>query len=108
MTPICSGFYKNVVVTLNNATCTSCLQTSCCESVNACFKPTATGGESDCTLLQSCINTAIMNDPADGGGDAGGKLQDDIQLCRDAHSASVGLEQTWVACLSAHCKTECQ
>ena len=97
----------SLVVTLNNATCTSCLQTNCCESVNACFRSTADGGDSDCSLLQSCINTAIAANSGDGG-DAGAKLQEDIQLCRDAHPASVGLEQAWVSCLSAHCKTDCQ
>ena len=102
------GGMCTLVVTLNNATCTSCMQASCCDSVNACFKPTSTGAESDCSLLQTCINNAITANPADGGGDAGGRLRDDIQTCRDAHPASVGLENAWVACLSAHCQNDCK
>ena len=84
------------------------MQANCCESVNACFKPMASGADSDCNLLQTCINTAIAANPADGGGDAGGRLRDDLDTCRAAHMASVSLENAWLACLSASCKTACQ
>lgn len=96
-----------LVKTINNAACTTCLTTSCCAEVNACFTPMTGGADSDCDTLQNCINTAIDNDPADAAGDAGGKLADDIQLCRDSHPDSVALEQAWVTCLSNHCSTEC-
>jgi hypothetical protein len=103
-----SGGSCTLVKTINNSACTTCLQASCCAEVNACFTPMASGADSDCDTLQNCINTAIDNDPTDGGGpDAGGKLADDIQLCRDSHPDSVALEQAWVTCLSNHCSAEC-
>jgi hypothetical protein len=82
-----------ISITSGDATCDSCIESSCCVEVNNCFD------NSDCAALDSCIGNCLDLDAA---------LQSACASdCNSSHASSASKWQAAASCIQNTCSGSC-
>ncbi len=94
---------KVTSITFGAAACDACVESSCCDAVNACFTV------KDCQDLDKCIEDCVTADagPSEGGADAGDPVKQCVQDCAAAHPSSASAWQKALSCVVQSCRTPC-